>query len=316
MFPHVSVVIVAWNSGEDLRECVARLLSGTAPIVLEVVIVDNGSIDGSVQKVAAQFGDRLKIVRCATNLGFARACNLGARQSEADFYLFLNPDARIEARQIGEVTTVMRSRQFVGTVICGPRIVDEEGNTTPTCRRFPTPWNLLQVSMGLDRLFGTGSLPLAEHLMTHFTQQVIGAVFFVETRFFRSIGGFDERYFVYYEEVDLCFRAHAMGLKCLFMADVMVPHSGQGSSKAIRVWRQFYLIRSRCLFAEKHFSLFGAWLTIIGGIVIEPWVRTGYLLLERQFHAACEMLAVQRALLRWLFRSRVGKFSPENQRGI
>jgi len=152
MSNQLDVIIVNWNSGKQLRECVESVFGYGAGVVARVVVVDNGSTDGSADAVDALAG--VEVVRTGENLGFAAACNRGAAVGDAPYVLFLNPDARLFVNSLSVPLAFMERPGNVDVGICGIQLVDGEDRVSRTCARFPTLGRLAAGALGLDKLPG------------------------------------------------------------------------------------------------------------------------------------------------------------------
>ena len=255
-----SVVIVNWNAGTQLAEAVSSINAHHQDLVSSVIIVDNASTDDSLAQVEKlrHVAFDLQIVRNQSNRGFAAACNQGAALARSEFILFLNPDTRLFPDSLAKAIAFMLQPENAQIGICGIRLVDQAGNTSLSAARFPTLRVMAGTTLGLSRLFPAAFPP---HLMnaselkeTRRVDQVIGAFFLIRRAVFERCGGFDERFFVYFEEVDLSFRAHQLGYASCLLADVTAFHKLGGCSEKAKAARLFYSLRSRILYAQKHYS--------------------------------------------------------------
>jgi hypothetical protein len=240
-------------------------------------VVDNRSTDNSLTGIDA-LGVPVRLIRNSDNLGFAAACNQGAWNTSSDYLLFLNPDTKLFKNSFSVPIAVMEqpSNQTVG--ICGIRLIDKFGEANRHCARFPTPLSLAVTSTGLDKMMPSAGLGHFmtewDHLSTQVVDHVIGAFYLVRRKVFNELHGFDETFFVYLEDLDFSFRARARGWLSLYLADACVFHAGGGTSRQVKAERLFYSLRSRLLYAFKHFSALGAWLVFATTLVLEPVTRT------------------------------------------
>lgn len=293
----ISIITVNWNSGPQLQHCIASL---TSPCTQQIIVVDNASTDGSENTIANHPG--VTLIRSPENLGFGKACNLGAQQASAEYFLFLNPDAAVYPGTLEKALAYMQDPAQVQVGICGVQLVDESGHVTRTCARFPSAANLFSQAVGLDKVFPGLGCRMAEwpHDYTREVDQVIGAFFLIRRSVFESLGGFDERFFVYFEEVDLSFRARQAGWRSVYLADVQAFHAGGGTSNQVKARRLFYSLRSRLLYADKHFSGLGAALVFAATLLLEPISRSALALARRSWPALKETWAGYAMLWRWL----------------
>lgn len=293
----IATIIVNWNAGNQLKHCVDSL---TGTIAQQIIVVDNASTDGSDCAIA--HFPNVSLIRAHENLGFGKACNLGAQHANSEYLLFLNPDAAVFPGTLDKALAFMQDSANADVGICGVQLVDESGHVSRSCARFPTPSGFFVHAFGLNRVFPSLGHFMAEwpHDTTQEVDQVIGAFFMVRRQLFDLLGGFDERFFVYFEEVDFTYRARQAGWRSVYLADVKAFHAGGGTTNQVKARRLFYSLRSRLLYAFKHFSLGGAWLVLLATLLLEPASRTGHALLRRSWPAVKETWAAYGMLWRWL----------------
>jgi len=297
--PSLDIVIVNWNTGSALRACVDSIAAARAGVALSrVVVVDNASSDDSVA-TATNSVLPIEIVRNHVNLGFAAACNQGARASAADYLLFLNPDTRLEPDTLSRTLAFIESPACADVGICGVHLYDDEGRASTAAARFPSVRVLLGGATGLSRVLPRAFPP---HLLTSDecgstgeVDQIIGAFFLVRRPMFETLGGFDERFFVYFEEVDLSLRARQAGYRSMYFSGARAYHRGGLSSDQIKATRLFYSLRSRLLYAFKHFSFFRARVVLVLTFAIEGPAR-GVHALARGGGAPAEVVVAYRRL--------------------
>jgi N-acetylglucosaminyl-diphospho-decaprenol L-rhamnosyltransferase len=256
----VAAVVVNHNGGAGLLECVASLRGAG---VSEVVVVDNASTDGSLAALAA--ADALvRLLPTGRNLGYGRAANDGVAVTSARYLLICNADVVVQSETLPLLRAVIDSRDDLGVV--GPRLVSPDGVPYPSARAFPSfttaaghavvglfhpdnPWTRRYRMAEGSNLFE--GLRVEEDV-----DWVSGACFLARREAFESVGGFDERYFMYVEDLDLCWRLHRAGWAVRFVPSARVVHD-QGSSTRRRPLRMLAAHhRSTWQFAES--SLRGA----------------------------------------------------------
>jgi len=161
--------------------------------------------------------------------------------------------------------------------IAGVQLVDDDGRVSRTCARLPTPGRFLTKMLGLDRalpnVFPSHFMTEWDHRGNRAVEQVIGAFLLVRRSLFDRLGGFDERFFVYFEEVDLSARARALGYGTFYLGDVQAYHRGGGVSERVKDHRLFYSLRSRILYAYKHFGWWSATGVTVATLLVEPVAR-------------------------------------------
>ena len=255
--PEVSVIIVTYGNETTIDACLDSLAAHTA-CPYEAVVVDNSPNDATWARIKA-FGHEwpglaLTAIRPGHNIGFAAGCNLGARHARGDFLLFLNPDTALDT----DITAIFRSfwRDRPRAGLLGPRVCDASGRTVLTCRNLPSLWRIFLDATGLDRLVGAYRLLHFDHASPRQVPQLIGACLFTSRRLFEDVKGFDERFFVYFEEVDLCKRLAESGHELWFVPGASVSHRAGTSceSEAAAATMIAQLRRSRTLYFRKHFT--------------------------------------------------------------
>ncbi len=279
MIPSLDIVIVNWNTGTLLRDCLGSISQArTAGFRLErVVVVDNNSADASADGLEGLSGQPISVLRNNVNQGFAAACNQGAAGTQAEYLLFLNPDTRVFSDSLWRPLEFLEQKQNSKFGICGVRHVDDSGAFSTSCARFPTLRIFFGQMTGLSMLFPTW---FPSHLMVESeclenreVDQIIGAFFLVRRSLFEVLGGFDPRFFVYFEEVDFSLRAHQEGFRSYYLAATTVYHKGGGSSQQAKAARLFYSLRSRLLYGFKHYSFLDAFALALLTLTIEMGAR-------------------------------------------
>jgi GT2 family glycosyltransferase len=293
----IDIVIVNWNSGCQLENCVDSLANTFGG---KIIVVDNASTDGSEMKLDSHVG--IKLIKLTQNQGFGSACNLGATCSESKYLLFLNPDAAIYPGTLEKVLDFFKDSENSNIGICGVQLVDAVGHVSRSCCRFPSPFGLALHAVGLDRLFPRLGHFMSEwsHDTTREVDHVIGAFYFVRREVFDDLSGFDERFFVYLEDLDFSLRAKKAGWHSAYLATVKAFHAGGGTSNQIKAKRLFYSLRSRLLYAHKHFSFFGFVCVFLASLFVEPFARTAQALSRHSWSGFKETWSGFGMLYRWL----------------
>jgi GT2 family glycosyltransferase len=277
--PSLDIIIVNWNTGTLLRDCLRSIAQArAASFRLErVVIVDNNSADGSADGLEQASEQPVSLVRNDSNRGFAAACNQGAKETQADYLLFLNPDTRLFPDSLRHPLDFLEQDENREIGICGVRHVDDSGAFSTSCARFPTLRIFFGQMTGLTRLvpswFPPHLMREAECVESRNVDQVIGAFFLVRRRLFEALGGFDPRFFVYFEEVDFSLRARQAGFRSYYLASATAYHKGGGSSQQAMAARLFYSLRSRLLYGFKHYSILEASMLAVLTVTVEMAAR-------------------------------------------
>lgn len=278
MKPNLSIVIVNWNAGQQLRDCIASIgrASHEGLVLSGVVVVDNGSEDDSLDGIE-QLGVPVSVIRNSENKGFAAACNQGAAQATGDYLLFLNPDTVLFEDSLARPIEFMQRKENSSIGICGIKLLDEQGSYSTSCARFPSNRIFFGAATGLSKVIPR---VFPRHLMTGIecengglVDQVIGAFFLVRGELFRKLNGFDERFFVYFEEVDFSLRARRLGYSSYLLTGATAFHKGGGCTDAVKATRLFYSLRSRLQYGKKHFSAAGNMGLMITTVFVEFGAR-------------------------------------------
>lgn len=276
--PGLSIVIVNWNAGQQLRDCIASIArAGHEGFELrEVMLVDNGSADDSLDGIE-QLGVPVMVIRNTVNRGFAAACNQGAARASGDYLLFLNPDTMLFAKSLSVPVEFMERKENAAIGICGIRLLDERGVFSTSCARFPSLRIFLGAATGLSRLIPqvcpTHLMSGIECVNSGVVDQVIGAFFLVRGELFKKLDGFDEQFFVYFEEVDLSLRAKNLGYSSYLLTEAAAFHKGGGCTDAVKATRLFYSLRSRLQYGRKHFSALANLVLLIITVFVEFGAR-------------------------------------------
>jgi len=276
--PRVRIVVVNWNSGDQLGACLVSLdtLEEDGFAVESVVVVDNGSCDGSAEaRNLHRHG--FVAIHNAENRGFAAACNQGAMHCDADYLLFLNPDTRVFPRTVSDVVRFMSSAEAERVGICGIKLLGEGGIVQRHCARFPDWRNFVAHALGTRAIArrGPGDFLMLDfnHESSRAVDHVIGAFYFVRRELFTKLGGFCEDYFLYLEDLDCSLRARQAGWSAYYLAEAEAFHRGGGTSERIMAARLYYSLRARIIYAFKHFSPFGAFAVALATLAVEPFFR-------------------------------------------
>jgi N-acetylglucosaminyl-diphospho-decaprenol L-rhamnosyltransferase len=229
----LSIIFVNWNSSHELRESLRTVFATMAGIEYEVIVVDNASSADDAAKVQAEFWP-VKLVASRKNLGFAGANNLGVEHSRGKYLLFLNPDTLVLGNAIA---TLLQAMKLVGGAgIVGCKLLKTDGSVDTHCiQRFPTIWNqLLDVEFLRQRWPNWklwGSAPVFKKGPPVEVEVVSGACLLIDRDSFQRAGGFSREYFMYAEDVDLCYQIRKLGGKAYYTGGASVVHHGGGTSR-------------------------------------------------------------------------------------
>lgn len=255
----VSLIIVNYNSGRYLQSCVASVLNQ----VDEVVVVDNASTDGSMEKLEAIFecDQKLQVVRNRENRGFAAACNQGLEISSGRYLFFLNPDCVLAPETVKRLLEALAGYADVGMV--GGLLVNPDGTEQAGGRRaIPTPWRSLVRAFGLSRLaarwprlfldFHLHKQPLPIQPIE--VEAISGACMLVRREAMRDVGAWDAGYFLHCEDLDLCMALRRKGWKIMFVPDARVMHDRGVCSRSRPIFVEWHKHRGMMRFYRKFFQ--------------------------------------------------------------
>lgn len=263
--PLLSVIIVTYQSRDDIGACLASIPREVHGLPVEVVVVDNDSRDGTLELVRRDF-PHVRAMSSGANLGFSKANNLGYGATIGEYILFLNPDTVVTRVALEHCLDRLRADPGIG--IISPKLVLGDGGMDLACRRsVPTVWDGLTRASGLARLFPKSRLCAGYNLTflpedgTYSVGAVNGAFMMIPRRVLTRIGLFDEQFFMYGDDLDLCLRCSLEGFKVVYDGRHSITHyKGRSSSKEYRTMsravfkgtKQFYL---------KHFNRHNSLLT-------------------------------------------------------
>jgi len=237
----IDVVVVCWNDKDKITialDSVFALAEVRAdPQFARVVVSDNGSSDGSVEFLRQRYGDRLAIVENAANLGFAAACNRAFAATDSPFVYLLNPDAEVRQGALVEIVAFLEAHPRCG--IAGSRIYNLDGSVQESCGEFDS-WSgafLRSSAWGewpvLRRFANGAKLRAWDYESERRVDLVIGAAMVIRRKLLAEIDPFDERFFLYHEEVDFAKRAAAAGWETWYVPSSAAVHEGMGSARGL-----------------------------------------------------------------------------------
>lgn len=278
----VSIIIVSWNVKNALAKNLERLLSQPSRFPREVIVVDNGSHDGTPTMVRTRFPG-VHLIQNDSNRGFAYACNQGLRIATGDILILLNPDMVVGKDAIDHTVDVLTGRPDVG--VMGVKLVKPDGTIVPSVRRDPHLADQLAILLKLAKLFpATISRYLAtdvdyEHSQT--VEQIRGSYFGFRRDVYERVGEFDAaRFFIWFEEVDYCRRVREVGFVIWYSSDVScVDLVGQSFAQQRLALKQSRFSRSMARYFLKWHPAWQGWLVL----VLRPFVIGGAWLVDR-FH--------------------------------
>lgn len=290
----LSIIIVNYNTRRLLDDCLASLYAAEMPAGgMEIIVVDNASHDGSQALVAEKYPG-VVLVANETNLGFAAANNRGVGVANGRYVLFLNSDTRVDPDAIAEPLAYLKKQADVGALTV--KLMYPNGQRDPDNHRgFPTPWNALCHFSGLSRLFPDEPRfngyfqSYANFDETHPVDVIAGSYMLMPMALCRELGGWDETYFFYGEDIDFCYRIRQAGYQIIYYPHVRVLHYKGASSglrkesadiarppKETRVKVARESVRAMRIFYRKFYSDQYPWpvtALVLAGIQIRGWFR-------------------------------------------
>ena len=231
----LSIIIVNWRSKNYLRECLRSVLKHAGGLHLEIIVIDNASYDGAAEMVAQQFPE-VTFLQSAENLGFAKANNRAFAASTGRNLLFLNPDTEVQGAALTLLMSALDTEPEAGIV--GARLINSDLSIQTSCiQAFPTIWNqvldleLLRRAFPDSSLWGNKALSLAQESPVP-VEAISGACLMIRRDVFLSVGQFTTDYFMYSEDIDLCYKVSQQGWKNCYIDQARVVHHGGRSSSA------------------------------------------------------------------------------------
>lgn len=243
---YLSIIIVNFNTKDLLKKCLESI---KLPFDYEIIIVDNASTDGSLQSINSLEWPNLKIIHNKENLGFARAVNQGIKESQGEFILLLNSDIIVKPKVIDKL--VAFARQYPEAGVVGGKLLNLDGSTQGSCFNLPTVgWIIKEFWFGQKNFSVTQKYaPLGDKPIE--VESVIGAVFLIPRKIINKIGLLDERYFMYFEDLDYCRRVRKNGYKVYYLPEAEFIHAHGASGKNISSQTHKWLVESSKIYHGK-----------------------------------------------------------------
>jgi GT2 family glycosyltransferase len=254
----ISVVIVSYNTREMTLKCLEALFTSLTAIPAEVWLVDNASTDGTVADVQRHF-PQVRVIANDRNVGFGTANNQAMRQASGKYILLLNTDAFVQPTTLSTLAEYLDNHPDIAAI--GPRLLNADGSLQHSCYRFPSPSRTMFENLLLTAAFPNNSLVGDLRNWPHDVERdvdfVIGACLLLRYSVLKTIGLFDEGFFMYAEETDLFYRLKTSGWRTVFVPTAECTHLGGGSGKeqSARVFCEFR--RGQEKFFRKHYGLLG-----------------------------------------------------------
>jgi GT2 family glycosyltransferase len=250
------VVIVSYNTKDMTLACLESLAFNSPQVEYEIIVVDNGSTDGSALAIEREH-PKIRLIKLGENVGFARANNLAVRNSVGKFILLLNSDTIVMGDAINNLLRF--AGEYAKAGIWGGRTLFADGTLNPTsCWRFMSLWSIFTQSVGLASFLRRSPLANPEAYVgwqrdsVRQVDIVTGCFLLVTRELWEQLDGFDERFFMYAEEADFCFRARLVGARPLFCPDAVIVHYGGASQSSQPVAKNVQWLAGRVRLMRKH----------------------------------------------------------------
>jgi len=254
----ISIIIVNYNVKDFLQSLLLSLDKALKNITHEIIIVDNASTDGSVELIKNNFSN-VTLIDNKKNIGFSRANNLGLKISKGKYLLLINPDTLVSEDTFTEMIKFFETHPEVG--LAGCKILNPDGTLQLACRRsFPGPWTSFCKVTGLSSLFPKSKI-FARYNLTYLDEKksyevdaVSGSFMMFTRKVYEEIGGLDEEYFMYGEDLEYCYRIQKSGYKIYYVASTQIIHYKGESTKRSSIDETKFFYSAMHLFVKKHFS--------------------------------------------------------------
>jgi len=271
----VSILIVSWNVRRHLVDCIDSINAHPAKTSFEVIVIDNNSADDTVEYLNKHYPE-VKVIVSPDNLGFGRANNQAAKQAEGKYFFILNPDTSFLEGTLDGLVEFMDNNPDIA--ICGPKVINEDGSTQRSVRNFQS-WKAAFYKHTPLKYLGLFKADFNHYRCRGFdyslqadVEQLIGAALLIRREVFEQFKGFDELFFMYYEEVDLCYRIKQGEQRIVYYPGAKLVHLGGKSSAQVSAGKQFMILQSLVRFLNKHSEPSQA-------LLLVPLLKAGVLLL-------------------------------------
>ncbi|MEJ5351262.1 MAG: glycosyltransferase [Melioribacteraceae bacterium] len=254
----LSIIIVNYNVKEFLLNLLDSIRKAASKISVEIIVVDNASDDGSIEAIKEKFPE-VKLIENSENIGFGAANNLALKEAKGKYFLLINPDTIVREDTLETMINFFEEHPECG--IAGCKVLNPDGTLQLACRRgFPGPWTSFTKVMGLSklfpksRLFARYNLTYLDENQTYEVDAVSGAFMMMRKEVYEKIGGFDPQFFMYGEDLDLCYRAQKANYKVYYVHSTEIIHYKGESTKRSKIDETKLFYDAMHLFVRKHFS--------------------------------------------------------------
>jgi GT2 family glycosyltransferase len=271
----VSILIVNWNTRGHLAACLESIRRSNPACVEEVIVVDNDSADGSPEMVEQQFPE-VVLIRSGGNLGFAKGNNLAMSRARGSLFALVNSDALVHPGCLETLTEYLDQHPDVG--LAGPRVLGGDGLLQRSCRHLPGPWNTLCRALALDRVFGARGIfsgyevSPAQHEVLREAEVLSGCFCVARRSAVDQVGGLDEQFFFYGEDIDWCRRFKDGGWKLAFIPQATATHFGGGSTSKAPLRFSVEILKATVKYWRKHHGVAGQ-IVCLGFLILHHGIR-------------------------------------------
>ena len=257
----LSVIVVNWNTCRLLEACLQSVEADRQGLAVDVLVVDNGSSDGSVELVRERF-PAVEVIANASNRGYAAANNQGVARARGRYVLLLNSDAEVEPEALRTLVAYADEHPEAGVI--GPKLLNPDGTLQPSGGRFPTPASTVASLLGLNRLTGRPRYGTRrDYNVPAEVDEVSGAAMLIRRDVISQIGGLDEGFAWGYEDIDFCLRARRAGWRVQYVPAARVVHQWGASQRLAPAPTILKAIAGRRRYFEKHYGRFTASLVML-----------------------------------------------------
>jgi O-antigen biosynthesis protein len=254
----LSIIIVNYNVKEFLQNLIDSIKKASLNLTKEIIIIDNASDDGSVEFIKDKFPE-VKLISNQQNLGFGKANNIGLKLASGKYFLLINPDTLVAEDTFEKMISFFESNSEVG--LAGCKILNPDGSLQLACRRsFPGPWTSFTKVTGLSSLFPNNKI-FARYNLTYLDENksyevdaISGSFMMMRKEVYQKVGGFDEQFFMYGEDLDLCYRIQKSGFKVYYVHSTQIIHYKGESTKRSSLDETKVFYSAMHLFVKKHLS--------------------------------------------------------------
>jgi GT2 family glycosyltransferase len=275
--PTVSIIVVTYASMETIEACLESIFASasTLPSQVEVIVVDNASPDDTVKLISERF-PKVRLIKNETNIGYARAVNLGLRLSHGEHVFIMNPDCILVGEALSRMLSFAESDRTVGVI--GPMLLNADGSLQPSGRLAKKPIHILLSLLGMHGVVEASLLGRNRNYnITCDVEEVSGAAMFCRREAIESVGGMDESFFLYFEDVDLCLRIRKVGWRVVYFPMAQVVHLQRHSTSKVSDIARRASLESACIYLRKHYGI-GAVIAFKLLTILREWILTTFAL--------------------------------------